>query len=98
MAEGIRKSALLNLSFPYDWSNPNISDDALILNVLKRGIYEDICRVCACYGLDAVERHALGLREPPYRGVSLARMLSNIKKGFARAQTERPSRANPAPV
>lgn len=32
MSQTVRKSAQLGLSFPYDWSNPSISDEALILN------------------------------------------------------------------
>ncbi|TAN51621.1 MAG: hypothetical protein EPN21_06180, partial [Methylococcaceae bacterium] len=50
------KSARLGLSFPYDWPNPDISDEALILNVLARGIFEDICRVCIHFGVDEAER------------------------------------------
>jgi len=86
MTQQVRKSAQLNLSFPYDWSNPDISDDALILNVLKRGLYADICRVCAYFGFDVVERLASGLRESVIGNMSLTRMLNNIKQGFARAQ------------
>lgn len=83
----MRKSTQLQLSFPYDWSNPAISDDALIHNVLQRGIYADICRICAYFGLDIVERHAAGLRLAAAGQRSLARMLSNIKQGFSHAQT-----------
>lgn len=82
-----RKSARLNLSFPYDWSNPAIGDDALIINVLNRGIFADICRVCAYFGLDAVERLASSSSNTTTTGgKSLSRMLNNIKKGFVRAQ------------
>ncbi len=82
----VRKSARLGLSFPYDWSNPAISDEALILNVLERGIYPDICRVCAHFGLGAVERLYPSLPNDTAGSPSLARMLDNIKKGFTRAQ------------
>lgn len=82
-----RKSEQLGLSFPYDWSNPDISDDALILNVLKRGLYADICRVCAYFGFNAVDRLASELGEPDVTKRSLTRMLKNIKIGFANAQT-----------
>ncbi|GHU19821.1 hypothetical protein FACS189475_07720 [Betaproteobacteria bacterium] len=51
----VRKSTQLGLSLPYDWSNPAINDKALILNVLKRGIYEDICHICAHFSLPVVE-------------------------------------------
>jgi hypothetical protein len=83
----IRKSARLGLSFPYDWSNPSIGDEALILNVLERGIYRDICRVCAHFGLATVERLLPSLPSATASSPSLARMLENIRKGFARAQT-----------
>ncbi len=83
-----RKSARLGLSFPYDWSNPAISDEALILNVLERGIYRDICRVCAHFGLGMVERLYPILPGDIASSPSLARMLDNIRKGFARAQTQ----------
>lgn len=86
MTAPAKKSELLGLLFPYDWSNPAISDVALILNVLERGIYEDICRVCAHFGLDAIERQRSRLPADIAASPSLARMLGNIEKGFARAQ------------
>jgi hypothetical protein len=82
----VRKSTQLGLSFPYDWSNPAISDEALILNVLKRGIYRDICRVCAHFGLGTVEALRAELPEDIASGPSMVRMLNNIKTGFARAE------------
>ncbi len=86
MAQGIRRSTQLNLSFPYDWSNPAISDEALIINILNRGIFVDICRVCAYFGLDVVEGLASGLRNTTTGNISLTRKLNNIRKGFIRAQ------------
>lgn len=86
MNQPVRKSTRLGLSFPYDWSNPAISDEALILNVLERGIYPDICRVCAHFGLGMVERLYPSLPNDTASSPSLARMLDNIRKGFARAQ------------
>ena len=41
-----QKCEELGLSFPYDWSNPAISDDALIANVLERCVFADVARVC----------------------------------------------------
>jgi hypothetical protein len=86
MNRTVRKSARLGLSFPYDWSNPAIGDEALILNVLERGIYPDICRVCAYFGLGMVERLCPRLPDGAASSPSLARMLDNIRKGFAHAQ------------
>jgi hypothetical protein len=82
-----RKSKRLGLSFPYDWSNPAISDEALILNVLKRGIYGDICRICVYFGLDAVKQSCADLPEDIAKSSWLSRMLDNIRKGFDRAAT-----------
>jgi len=87
MADSVRRSSELDLSFPYDWSNPAISDEALIINVLNRGIFSDICRVCAYFGLDVVRTVASGLQKSASANKSLTRMLCNIHKGFSRAQT-----------
>lgn len=80
----VRKSRQLGLSFPYDWSNPNIPDEALIIGVLKRGIFTDICRICIHFGLPRIKQVAADL---PGMHHSLFRMLANISQGFA----------NPAP-
>ncbi|MBS4099381.1 MAG: hypothetical protein KGZ83_21420 [Sulfuricella sp.] len=94
MSQTKRKSAQIGLSFPYDWSNPAISDEALILNVLERGIYPDICRVCAHFGLGVVEHSFSTLPDGIASSPSLSRMFDNIKKGFARAQARQPSRCD----
>lgn len=80
----LRKSKSLGLSFPYDWSNPNISDQALILNVLERGIFEDICKIAARYGLAKIEKQLKNLPPDIATSSSLVRMMSNIRIGFAR--------------
>lgn len=90
MSVSIHKSVQLGLSFPYDWSNSAISDDALILNVLERGIYEDICRICAHFGLATVEHLRFTLPTGIATSPSLVRMLDNVKKGFTHAQTRQP--------
>jgi transcriptional regulator with XRE-family HTH domain len=73
---------VLELSFPYDWSNPLISDEALIINVLKRGIFEDICKVCAFYGIDTVDNLSrITFKDEP--SLVYPRMIENIRKGFA---------------
>lgn len=82
-----RKSAQLHLSFPYDWSNPSMDDDVLIINVLERGVFEDICRVSAYFGLDRIKVRASELRNSTTGGTSLARMMDNIAKGFVHAQS-----------
>lgn len=75
-------TAKLGLSFPYDWSNPFISDQALIINVLKRGIFEDICRICAHFGIDTVDAFAPdAFNELPQ--ALYERMIANIRIGFS---------------
>ncbi len=49
------KSSRLGLSFPYDWSNPQIADDVLIAKVLDKARFEDVSRTTAHYGLPLVE-------------------------------------------
>jgi hypothetical protein len=71
--------------FPYDWSNPDLGDDALILNVLQRGIYEDICEICARFGMDRINLIFQEMEADPILARILSRSLSNIKKGFERA-------------
>lgn len=73
--------------FPYDWSNPKISDEALILNILQRGIYEDICEICIRFGLDVIEKKFDAMNADPVLRRILSRSLFNIKKGFDRAQS-----------
>ncbi|MGZ4953532.1 MAG: hypothetical protein ACXV8Q_00350 [Methylobacter sp.] len=72
----------LGLVFPYDWSNRGgIKDEALIINVLKRGIYEDICRICAYYGIETVDNLAdVAFKNEP--SMIYPRMIENIRKGF----------------
>ncbi|MGZ5043200.1 MAG: hypothetical protein ACXV8P_00285 [Methylobacter sp.] len=72
----------LGLSFAYDWSYPGgISDEALIINVLKRGIFEDICKICAYYGIDEVDSFAdAAFKDEP--SSIYPRMIENIRKGF----------------
>lgn len=79
----LRKSERLGLSFPYDWSNPDIEDDTLIILVAERGFFVDLCTVCAQFGIDRVRSLAALINPAP---PALERMLSNIEKGFAHAQ------------
>lgn len=80
---GVRKST--NLTLPYDWSNPAMPDNALILSVLRRGIFSDIARVCANFGLAEVSQQVdatLALvpeAERPILARILARMLRSIE-------------------
>jgi transcriptional regulator with XRE-family HTH domain len=90
---GIRKST--NYSLPYDWSNPAMPDNALILSVLRRAVFTDIVRVCAQFGLARVRQladTALTLvpeNESPILSRILNRMLNSIEIAQAQNQTTR---------
>jgi hypothetical protein len=79
--DGGRLVIKLGLWFPYDWPNRGgISDDALIINVLKRGIFEDICKICAYYGIETVDSlSAVAFKDEP--SLIYPRMIENIRKG-----------------
>jgi transcriptional regulator with XRE-family HTH domain len=49
------KSERLGLSFPYDWSNPEIDDAVLIAKVLDKARFDDVSRTIAHFGLPEVE-------------------------------------------
>lgn len=80
---GLRKSA--DLSMPYDWPNPAMADEALILSVLRRACFPDLVRICADFGLTFVRARidaALALAPAAERGMLariLARMLRSIE-------------------
>ncbi len=84
---GMRKSA--GLSMPYDWSDPAIRDEALILNVLRRAYFPDLVRLCADYGLEKVRARtdaALSRVPADERGILahiLSRMLCSIEIAMA---------------
>lgn len=84
---GLRKSD--GLSMPYDWSNPAMPRDAMIVAVLRRANFADIVRVCNDFGFAAVRARldaALTLApdaERPMLARILARMLRSIEIAFA---------------
>lgn len=82
----IRKSETLALSFPYDWSNPNIADDVLIRKVIERGLFEDIAKVSVRYGLDKVLPIANAYAQNnQFAAPALTRIMRNIGKAVANA-------------
>lgn len=84
---GVRKTS--DLSMPYDWSNPAMADEALILSVLRRASFADLVRVSADFGLDKVRGRvdtALSLVPEAERNILariLARMLHSIEIAFS---------------
>ena len=49
------KARRLGLSLPYDWSNPNISDIALIRKLLEYANLGDLTRLALEFGVDRLE-------------------------------------------
>jgi transcriptional regulator with XRE-family HTH domain len=84
---GLRKSD--DLSMPYDWSNPAMASDTLILGVLRRAFFPDVVHICRDYGVAAVRARldaALALAPEAERSVLariLARMLRSIEIAMA---------------
>ncbi|MDP2826539.1 MAG: hypothetical protein Q8O52_28120 [Sulfuritalea sp.] len=84
---GLRKSA--DLSMPYDWPNPAMADETLILSVLRRACFPDLVRICADFGPSFVRARvdaALALAPAAERGMLariLMRMLGSIEIAFA---------------
>lgn len=79
----MRKSERLGLSAPYDWPNPDISDDALIAKAGASLRFEDIAALCAHYGLDRVRSVLAKSAEGDLEKKILARQLKNIEAALA---------------
>lgn len=78
-----RKSASLNLSFPYDWSNSSMPDALLIDKVVERGLFEDMTKVAVRYGTDQLRRSVTSfVSKNSDSAPSLNRMLGNIEKAL----------------
>lgn len=78
-----RKSQALALSFPYDWSNPAMSDSVLIARVVERGLFEDMVKVAIRYGIEPLQRAVTTFTaRTPAAAPALNRMLANIDKGL----------------
>lgn len=80
------KSESLGLSFPYDWSNPAIDDRVIIDRVVERGIFEDLVKVAARYGLESLQSSAKRfIADTPIAAPGLNRMLGNIVRAMNNA-------------
>lgn len=76
-----RKSASLDLSFPYDWSNSAMSDALLIDKVVERGLFEDLAKVAARFGTKQLRRSIAKFSAKNRTAApALNRMLGNIEK------------------
>ena len=78
-----RKSASLDLSFPYDWSNPSVPDSLLIDKVVERGLFEDMAKIAARFGTQPLHRSVTSfVSKHSASAPSLNRMLGNIEKAL----------------
>ena len=86
---GARKSA--DLSLPYDWPNPAMADNALILAVLRRARFADVVRVCMEHGLPVVQAQLPRMlaTTPEAERPILARILARMLRSIAIAYSER---------
>ena len=91
---GRARSKLWKLSFPYDWANPHISEDALIVSVLKASRVTDVARVCYLHGFDRVERVMKEKIADPYVVDEAKRVLRSVHDGFERAEQGVPAARN----
>ncbi|MFA7242660.1 MAG: winged helix-turn-helix domain-containing protein [Sulfuricellaceae bacterium] len=78
-AKAPRKSRQLALSAPFDWSNPQIPDDALIAKTVASLRFEDVVRLCAHYGTDRVRAVVASSVADPLPRAILDRQLRNIE-------------------
>lgn len=72
-------SRLINTRRPYDWSNPNISEEAFIISVLKGGSLEDITKTTLHFGQQKMETCLQEVDEPVAHRIA-ERKLKNIIK------------------
>lgn len=75
-----------NLTFPYTWSNPNASEQALLANALLRPRFADLVTLTSRFGEEAVlaTLDQLGANGEIPKPVAdeLRGMLANISKGI----------------
>ncbi len=74
----LRQEQPLRLSFPYNWSNPNMSVDAMMLAILERGLFDDVLEAARYWGLERLQAVANKHLPTP----TVQRMLRNITVGF----------------
>ncbi len=79
----VRKSEVLGLDFPYDWSNAHITDAALIGKVLDRARFMDVSKIFAHYGAGRVEQVAQDFEIDLHAG-ALGALMPGIAQGELR--------------
>ena len=88
-----QRASLADPRWGIAWSNPDMDAGALITNALLKGAYGAILEAAAAYGIDRVRgrwgqvKGARPARMSKQARASVERILGNIAKGFARAET-----------
>ena len=77
----------LHLEFPYDWSNPNMSDSALIISVLEKTRFNDVLSIAHHYGIKRIEAEVKNNTKGHITKI-LDKYLSRIKKGILLASAQ----------
>lgn len=88
-AAKVPKSWRLGLSAPFDWSNPEIPDDALIAKTAASLRFEDVARLCGHYGLPRVRKVLRARITTPLAKTILARQLRNIEAAMTESRDGR---------
>ncbi len=74
-------SAQLKLSFPYDWSNRHIDENAFILLVVEGCYIEDVVKCAKHFGIQRIIK-ALPDIDDPLTFKIAERQIDNIKAAF----------------
>ncbi len=77
-----RLSQKLNLEFPYDWSNPDISESTLIFLVLEKARFNDILAITYYFGLERITLEAKNLVDAPQSKL-IDKYLRRIQQGIS---------------
>lgn len=78
-------SRILNLEFPYDWSNPDMDESTLILLVLEKARFNDVLSVTHHFGIARIVEEAEKRPDLPNPDL-INKYLHRIKKGIALAR------------
>jgi len=74
-------SEKLKLEFPYDWSNPNISESTFILLVFEKARFNDLLAITHYFGIERIEAELEAFSSEAQTQL-IHKYLSRIKKGM----------------
>jgi len=80
-ARKVKLSEKLKLTFPYDWSNPDIDEDVFIINVLNRCYLQDIVKCVKYFGFERVKGNYVELTNDVSKQIAL-RQINNIERAI----------------